>query len=161
MNAAFENTPASAKLVIGIGNEFRGDDGAGLLVARRLRGVTGSGTKVAESSGEATELMSLWTGAELVVLVDAVHSGSAPGRIFRFVIPGDMIPKALFPGHSTHAFGVMEGIELAKTLGSLPPQVIVYGIEGATFEAGAAISPEVEEAAVEVAERIVRDLTKK
>jgi hydrogenase maturation protease len=160
MNAAFENTPAlpSAKLVIGIGNEFRGDDGAGLLVARRLRETIGTGARVAESSGEGTELMSLWAGTELVVLVDAVHSGSAPGQIFRFGIPGDAIPTALFPRHSTHAFGVLEAIELGKTLGSIPPRVIVYGIEGATFEAGTAISAEVEISVVEVAERIVEDL---
>jgi hydrogenase maturation protease len=161
MNAAFSNTPApvSAKLVIGIGNEFRNDDGVGLFMARRLRGMPGLGVKVVESSGEGMELLNVWQGMELVILVDAVHSGGAPGEIFRFALPGDTIPRAMFPRHSTHAFGLLDAVELAGTIGALPRRVIVYGIEGASFANGTEISPEVLAASAKVIENIVRDLT--
>jgi hydrogenase maturation protease len=38
---------------------------------------------------------------------------------------------------------VAEAIELARTIGELPPSLIVYGIEGLDFSAGTSLSPEV------------------
>jgi hydrogenase maturation protease len=160
MNTANPNNPTSAsnKLVIGIGNEFRGDDGVGLFIARQLGRKFCLDAPVVESRGEGTELMSLWLGYDLVVLVDAVHSDSAPGKIFRFEVPGSAIPKALFPRHSTHAFGVLEAIELGKTLGNLPSRMIIYGIEGGTFDEGVEISSEVLSASKNVIDLIARDI---
>jgi len=159
MSAACSNTPAPAseKLVIGIGNEFRGDDGVGLFVAGRFRESADVGVRVLESSGEGTELMSLWSGAGLVVVVDAVHSRGEPGQIFRFILPGDKIPGAIFPRHSTHAFGLVEALELSAMMGSMPRRMIVYGIEGRSFQTGAAISDEVMKAASEVLARLAGD----
>ena len=156
MSAACSNTPApeSEKLVIGIGNEFRGDDGVGLFVARQFRESSNGRVEVLEAGGEGTELMRLWSGTELVVVVDAVHSGGEPGRIFRFVLPGDKIPGAIFPRQSTHAFGLVEAIELSATMGSLPRRLIIYGIEGRSFQTGATISHEVVKAASEVLARL-------
>ena len=42
-------------------------------------------------------------------------------------------PVDIRVGSSTHALGLAEAMELARALGRLPP-VIVYGIEGKTFE---------------------------
>jgi hydrogenase maturation protease len=160
MNAAFGNNsaPSSGKLVIGIGNEFRGDDGVGLFVARQLQKITDLGAAVLETSGEGTELMRLWSGAKFVIAIDAVHSGAEPGRIFRFALPEDDIPRAIFPRHSTHAFGILEAIELAKTLSSLPSRIIVYGIEGKSYETGAAISDEVIRAASELIAKVAGEI---
>lgn len=160
MNAAPNGSPApaSARLVIGIGNEFRGDDGVGLSIAQKLRAMAGLGARVVESSGGGTELMGLWAGAELAILIDAVHSGGRPGSVFRYVLPDDEIPGAIFPRHSTHAFGVLEALELAATLGERPPRVIVYGIEGESFATGAGLSGPVRAAASEVVDMVVRDL---
>ena len=44
---------------------------------------------------------------------------------------------------STHAFGLAETIELARTLGRLPQRLTVYGIEGGCFDAGDELSPPV------------------
>ena len=46
-------------------------------------------------------------------------------------------------GMSTHGFGLAEALELARALGQLPRRCIVYAIEGASFETGAPLSPEV------------------
>ena len=48
------------RLVIGIGNDFRGDDAAGLMVARRLRGTPLHDVEIVESAGDAAALMELW-----------------------------------------------------------------------------------------------------
>jgi len=104
------------------------------------------GVTVHEHHGDGTTLMEAWQGAEKVIIVDAAHSGTTPGTIYRFEVATDEIPTAMF-SHGTHTFGVAEGIELARALKQLPPQLLLYGIEGAQFQFGAPLSTEVYNAA--------------
>lgn len=158
-------------LLIGIGNDYRSDDAAGLVVARmlqqRMKGKPAAAPAassadsalderpmtIIEHSGEGTTLLEAWRGWERVILVDAVCSGAPPGTIQRFDASARTIPASLFAA-SSHAFGVAQGIELARALGQLPRLVLLYGIEGKTFAAGATLSPEVEQAALEVVKMI-------
>ena len=130
----------SERLVIGVGHEQRGDDAAGLLVARRLAGVAGGAApdlRVLEHGGDGMDLLLAWEDAAHVFLVDAVVSGSRPpGELHRFDAHRVPLPSALFAGTSTHALGVAEAIELGRSLGRLPERVVVYGIEGERFDTG-------------------------
>jgi len=144
-------------LIIGLGNQYRRDDAVGLVVARRLKEAAPEHVRVLEESGEGTSLMESWKGADTVILIDAVHSEAGPGTVRRLDAHRQPIPTRFFHC-STHAFGVAEAIELARVLSQLPPRLIVYGIEGKTFEAGLGLSPEVEKAAQEVVERVLGDL---
>ena len=47
-------------MVVGVGNPLRGDDGAGLEVARQLRDRAGAGARVHEMEGEGIALLDLW-----------------------------------------------------------------------------------------------------
>jgi hydrogenase maturation protease len=145
--------PHSLPLIIGIGNEYRGDDAAGLIVARRLKGRLADSVKVLEQSGDGVALMEVWRRAETVIIIDAVASGAAPGTIRRFDANVRPIPKGAFRC-STHAFGVAEAIELSRALGEFPRSLVVYGIEGKNFVAGVGLSPEVERAAYEAVSRV-------
>ena len=124
-------------LVIGAGNELRRDDAAGLEVARRLAVV--AGVEVREARGDMTSLADLWDAANRVVVVDAARSGAPPGSVHRFDATSDPLPAAFGRG-STHALGVADAVELARALGRLPATLIVYGIEGEDFSAGAGLS---------------------
>jgi hydrogenase maturation protease len=152
--------PAST-LIIGVGNEYRGDDAVGLAVARRAQaasaGTLAARITVREASGEGVALMDTWQGAGAVFVIDAVYSGGAPGTIYRFEVQTTTIPARFFH-YSTHAFSVAEAIELARALGQLPPRLVLYGIEGKNFAAGVGLSPEIERAAGEVAERLLADV---
>jgi len=145
------------RVVIGVGNAYRGDDGAGLAVVERLRGRVPEGTDVVASEEEPTRLMDVWEGADSVVVVDAVASGSEPGVLHRFDATADAVPTRMFRS-STHAFGVGEAIELARALGTLPGQVLVYGIEGAEFDAREGLSPPVEAAVERLANTVLEEL---
>ena len=123
-------------LVIGIGNDLRGDDAAGLLVARRLHALD---MTVCEQSGEGTALMRAWQGWPHVIVVDAVCSDMAPGTIYRFEASSRRLPAALF-SLSTHGFGLAEAVELARVLHELPPRLVVYAIEGRQFAMGSRMS---------------------
>jgi hydrogenase maturation protease len=155
---ASEEAPGRTRaLVIGLGNEYRRDDGVGLVVVRRLKGAAPAHVRVLEESGEGAALIELWQDADTVILIDAVHSGAKPGTLHRFDAHVQPIAKEFFR-FSTHAFGVAEGVELARALDRLPPWLIVYGVEGKRFEAGVGLSPEVEAAVEEVVERVLGEL---
>ena len=123
---------------IGIGNEWRHDDGAGLEVARRLGGRL--------LDGEPIGLVDALEGADEVTIVDAVFSGARPGTLHVFDVGSTPLPVALFGSSSTHALGLAEALEIARSLGRLPAHVRVVGIEGSRFDYGRGLSPEVEEA---------------
>jgi hydrogenase maturation protease len=144
-------------LIIGCGNADRGDDAAGLLVARRLRAL---GVEAREQSGEAAVLLENWKtvpAGQPVIVVDAVVSGSSPGSILLWDACSAPLRGKSFRC-STHGLGVAEAVELAAALGLLPRKLLIYGIEGARFEAGAEPSPEVLRAVDELAERIAREV---
>jgi hydrogenase maturation protease len=131
-------------LVIGVGNDGRGDDAAGLVVVRRLAGRVGPSVSLVEAGPDLTSLLDAWQGASAVVVVDAMTSGAAPGTLRRFDAAWVPLPARAFRATSSHAFGVAEIIELARALGRLPPRVVVYGIEVERMDAGAALTPAVE-----------------
>ncbi|MDO8744396.1 MAG: hydrogenase maturation protease [Candidatus Brocadiaceae bacterium] len=140
-------------LIIGIGNPYRGDDGVGLRIAQDIKKKSPDHVNVIEQSGEGISLMDSWKDSDIVILIDAVHSGAQPGTIHRFDVHTQTIPTKFFH-YSTHAFGIAEAIELARALKQLPQNLIVYGIEGKCFEAGTGLSPAVEKAAQEVLTRV-------
>ena len=142
-------------IIIGVGNESRGDDGAGTATARLLKSRITSDIAVLEQSGEGTALMDAWHGASRVILIDAVCSGVTPGTIHRVDAAATPLPRSIFPC-STHSFGLADAIEMARALHEVPTQVMVYGIEGASFDEGVPLSP-----AVEIAIRSVADQVQK
>jgi hydrogenase maturation protease len=142
-------------LVIGVGNVYAGDDAAGVLAAERLRG---AGVDVQVCELEPSRLVDAWSGSDTVYVVDAVSSGAAPGTIHRFDAAEGRLPAPIFGSSSTHALGVADAVELARVLGRLPSRTVVYGIEGATFDAGAEVTPAVSRAAAEVADAILEEV---
>jgi hydrogenase maturation protease len=137
--------------VIGCGNRARGDDAAGILVAERLREL---GVEAESLSGETTALLEAWRGSDEVIVVDAVVSGAPCGTVHVWDSPQ---PLALggFPA-STHGMGVLEAINLARTLGCLPRRLRLYGIEARQFSFGGALSPELLGAVEKVVKQILR-----
>lgn len=155
----------SKPVVIGIGNPYRSDDGAGLVVARLLRQELPD-CSVVEHGGEGTSLMELWTGEDCVIVVDATRSAAAPGSIRRFDVTLDVsldvtrcaLPAAMFRG-STHAFSLAEAVELSRTLHRLPHKLIIYGIEGQDFQPGTNLSPAIELAIKNVVKEVIQEFS--
>jgi hydrogenase maturation protease len=125
--------------IIGVGNPDRGDDAVGLFVARALAGRVPRAVTVAENTGDITGLVTLFERSRSVVLIDAARSGAEPGTIHRFDAAIEPLPAGHFRC-STHAFGIAEAIELARSVDRLPPTLIVYGIEGRDYSTGTPLS---------------------
>jgi len=147
---------ASRVLVIGVGNAYRHDDAAGLVVARHLKDQAHSSCEVHEHVGEGTGLMELWKCAERVV-VDAVQSCATAGTVHRFNVNLSSLPASMFRG-STHAFGLNEAVELSRALKQLPSNFIIYGIEGQNFDTGIGLSSAVLGAVNDLAEKLQHEV---
>ena len=143
------------RLVIGVGNPDRGDDGAGRQVARRLLGRDHRGLDVRECTGEATALMEAWAGHDDVVLVDACR-GAGPVGSVHLVGPDEAARVATLRHGSTHSLGIAAAIGLARALGTLPRRVVIYAIEASHAREGATLSPEVERAVQDVVAAVCR-----
>ena len=143
-------------LVIGLGNLYRSDDALGIVVARLLKTRSPGHVTVIEQSGEGAALMEAWQDFSTVIIVDAMNSDAEPGTIYRFDASSEPLPGRIFH-YSTHAFSLVEAIELARTLGELPQRLIVYGIQGKNFAAGQQLSAEVEHAIGVVIERLLTE----
>ena len=144
-------------LVIGIGNPDRGDDAAGLAVARRVRAAaTRRDVTVTELIGDQLALLDIWDGVKDVYVIDAVCSGGAPGTVYTFNAVQSL--EARFRHRGTHTFSLADVIELARALDRLPARLAGYGIEGAAFELGAGLSPEVAAAVEAVTGRLLAEL---
>ncbi len=145
-------------LVIGIGNEFRGDDAAGIIVARKLRAVAPGSIGVDESAGDGTELMDRWSATDSLVLVDATVSSRQAGFIRRIDLTRTELKRDLLP-LSSHSFGVTEAIALSRTIGTFPSRAIFYGIEGENFDYGRQMHSGVLNAIEEVWKTIVNEIS--
>ena len=146
-------------LVAGIGNPDRGDDGVGPALARRLRGRTPAGVRAIECGGDILALIEEWAGFSAVIVVDAMAALDRPGRIHRLDLAARPLPVA-FAGGSTHAFGLAEAVELARSLGRLPARFVAYLVEGERFDIGTPLSPAVAAAVERVARRILAELAR-
>ena len=141
------------RIVIGIGNPDRGDDGIGPLIVEKLRGRLPDDVKTVVHSGEATSLLGHIDGASVAILIDASSSAAPAGTVRRIDANSEGLPDLEF-GLSSHGFGLASAIELGRVLGQLPPRCIVFAVEARGVDAGAGMSEEVTSATDAVVEAI-------
>jgi hydrogenase maturation protease len=141
-------------LVIGVGNRDRGDDAAGPVVCDLIRAAGVADVETLVFEGSVVDLPLHWRADDHVVIVDAANPSGRPGRIIdvdalasRLVAPATV---------STHTVDVGAAIELARAMGKLPAGLSIVGIEGASFEFGDGLGPEVERAVKQVVARLSR-----
>ena len=138
-----------------MGAHLRGDDTVGLVVADQLR-ASGARLQVHELTGDLTDLLDLFDGADEVWVVDALSSGRPPGTVVEIELgtPGAALLEAERL-RSSHALGVADVLALGRQLGRMPRRLRAFGIEGADFGLGRPLSAPVARAAGAVVRRIL------
>jgi hydrogenase maturation protease len=131
---------------------LRGDDGVGLrvtelLAAQRLP----KDVEVVEGGTQGLGIVSLMEGRQRVILVDAADVHEAPGQFVRFTLDEvDLLGESTLLGYerqlSVHSAGLRDALLLARALGVLPQEVVVFGVQPAKIEWESTLSPEVEAA---------------
>lgn len=141
-------------IVIGVGNDFRRDDGAGLAVIEALRGRVRA--RLAVTDGEPARLIELWAGAGLAIVVDAVRAEPPdPGRVHDLCAETAALAARSVSGH---ALGLGDAVALGLAVGQMPGRLRVLAIEGADFGFGHGLTPRVAAAVAAVADRLAAAL---
>jgi hydrogenase maturation protease len=129
--------------IIGIGSPF-GDDRFGWEAAESLRhsaamnAVAPGRIEILALDRPSAMLPMHWQEIDIVILLDAVRSGAAPGT--RHCLEARDLPGT---GGlcSSHGFGIIPTIELARALGNMPSRLLVRGIEADSTWMGFCLSP--------------------
>ncbi|MFI7680112.1 hydrogenase maturation protease [Actinophytocola sp. NPDC049390] len=144
-------------VVIGVGNEYRRDDGIGPAVAARVADVRGPGVRVVITDGEPARLLDAWTGTDVTVVVDAVVvRDPSPGRVHRLTV--DALPEGQAVP-SSHGMGIPEAVELARALNRLPGRLVFYTVEIGDTGYGTGLSAPVAAAVGPVTAAVLRELS--
>jgi hydrogenase maturation protease len=144
----------SRVVVIGVGNPYRRDDGLGPAVVSLLRDRGLPGIEVAESDGEPSRLIELWTGASLAVVVDAILTRPAhPGRVHRLSAYHPVV-SAGATAASSHGVSLGEAVDLARALDRMPERLLLLAVEAEDVGFGLGLSQPVADAVVSVADEI-------
>jgi hydrogenase maturation protease len=114
-------------VVIGVGNEFMGDDAVGVRVVERLRSELSdeerAGVEIVAGGVAGMALMPHVLAADLVVFVDAIDAGCEPGAIFRF--DPDAAGITGLRSTTTHGMGIPYLVTNARLSGHNPRFVVV------------------------------------
>jgi hydrogenase maturation protease len=141
--------------VLGIGSPS-GDDQAGWLTVDILLAAGLDEIDVVKLDRPGANLIPLLENAHRVILIDAMQGHGPAGEIQRF-------DQKDWPnychGLSSHGFGVVDALMLARELGGLPPRLDLYGIEIGSACPGESVGREVQTAALRLATIIVSSLS--
>jgi len=140
-------------LVLGLGNDFAGDDAVGVLVVRALLLELEDVADVVESASSGLGLLEILAGYDRAVIVDSVVTGrAAPGTIVELGL--DEVGEVVAP--SVHHTGLPELAAVAGRLGlGFPSTTRVLAVEVVDpYTLGAGLSEPVARAVDEVIARV-------
>ncbi|MGW5382496.1 hydrogenase maturation protease [Nocardia sp. NPDC003963] len=141
---------------MGVGTGCRRDDGVGPLVVSRLAALDMPGLVLTVSDGDCAQLLELWTGMDLAIVVDAMRATPArPGRIRR--IDGSRL-RSSATAASSHSLGVAEAVRLGHALDRLPRRLVVVTVEAARLDPGIGLTAAVAAAVPKVIEIVRTEL---
>ncbi len=147
--------PGGRVVVIGVGDEFRRDDGAGPVVMRRLLTRVPRHVDLLACDGEPARLEA-WAGAALAIVVDTVRAEPPhPGRLHRLVLDRP-------PGGNTKetrmASDWARRRALALALHRMPGRLIVHAVEAGDLAQGIGLTRPVAAAVDALADAVVREI---
>jgi hydrogenase maturation protease len=143
--------------IIGIGNDFRRDDGVGITVAGQIAELHLPDVRVLSGISESTAILDAWSGAQRVIVVDAVTGADAtPGRIRRWTAADLQATKVV----SSHALGLAQTCALGQALSQMPDELVVFTVDVVDTNHGLGLTPAVAAAVPNLVELVLAELTR-
>jgi hydrogenase maturation protease len=122
---------------------MRGDDAAGIILARNLAGRFPGAARLESNPYALWNLLQSGIAQSHVALIDAAESsrGFEVGQWCRFDYPDQvtMIDDTVL--RNTHSVDVVSMLQLGETLDILPKHVRIYAVAASDFEPGPQVSP--------------------
>ena len=146
---------------IGIGNEFRSDDAAGIAAVKKLEYLYSLKDNNAMAffyyfQDDAVSIIPLLEQHKDIIIIDAVMSGNPPGTVHELDLNSHILSNSdmKFSGHLMNLF---DAIRLAKELYDIHTKITFIGIEAEEFQHGIEMSAEVKNAVNAIAGRLGSD----
>ncbi|OHV32570.1 hydrogenase maturation protease [Parafrankia colletiae] len=119
--------PDAPVLVLGIGNELLGDDGVGVVAARRLATPPLPGVDVLDGGTLGLMLMPYLAGRRAVLILDAVATAHGrPGDLV--VIPDGDVRRGHGVRATAHDIGLVDALAATELAGCAPRHVALVGV---------------------------------
>ena len=150
--------PDPRVVVLGVGNVLMSDEGVGPHAIEALaEGYTAPrGVTLVDGGTSAMELLDDMAGAELLLIVDAVASGAAPGTLIR--LEGEDVPKFFTRKLSPHQVGIADVMATLALMDESPRETIILGVEPGEMSMGMELSAPVASAVPRVLAEVVSEL---
>jgi hydrogenase maturation protease len=117
--------------IIGCGSLLMGDDAAGCMVARKLKGEkVPENVEVIEAGTPGLDLLNMIEPGERVIIIDAVVTGEAPEGTIQ-VFTEDNLPKPTQMPVSAHQVAIPETLALGRKVQPelMSETIEIWGIE--------------------------------
>jgi hydrogenase maturation protease len=147
-------------LIICLGNPLMRDEGIGIHLASELTAHL--------SDNPDVEVMDLGTGGfsvihaiagrDKIIFVDCAIMGQTPGMIRRFT-PEQVHSKKVRMRYSLHEGDLLNTLELSRSLGQCPDDIVIFGIEPKEIAPGESLTNELEKNIQQYVQTILKELT--
>jgi hydrogenase maturation protease len=129
-------------LVAALGNVLMSDEGVGAAVLARLRERAAYCPRAELLDLGSSPMRALHAMAcrRKVIFLDCALMDEQPGTVRRFT-PDEVRSRKALGGLSLHEGDLLNVIELSRSLGECPEEVIIFGIQPQRIEPGEALSP--------------------
>lgn len=149
---------AATTLVLGLGNTIMADDGVGprLIDYLAQQGQLPDDVALLDGGTLGLDLLPRLEGVQRLIIVDAVEIGQVPGSLIR--LSGEEVAMALDTKLSPHQMGLKDLLAVARLLGHLPDEVVLLGVQPASIEMAAELSPQVAASLPQLAAMVRQEL---
>lgn len=134
---------AAMTLVLGLGNTIMADDGVGPRAIEYIQqqGQLPDDVELLDGGTLGLDLLPRLEGVARLIIVDAVETGQPPGTLVR--LAGHEVPLALEAKLSPHQMGLKDLLAVARLMDQLPEEIVLLGVQPASIEMAAELSPQV------------------
>lgn len=145
-------------VVLGIGNILLSDEGVGVCAVEALRAgyEVPPGLSLIDGGTSAMELLDDLEGLDLLIVLDAVRAGHAPGTLV--ALRGAEVPVFFRARLSPHQVGLAEVLATLDLLGRAPRATVVLGVEPASLATRLGLTDAVTARVPELVQATVREL---
>jgi hydrogenase maturation protease len=144
-------------LILGIGNILLKDEGIGVHVVNKMKGLPLPGNvEILDGGTAGLDLTDFIANRKKVIVIDTVKAGEKPGTIYR------LTEKNLRTGQkaimSFHEIDFLDALYMSEVMGEKPEETVVIGIEPKDMSDGTELSPEIEERIPIVINAVLKEL---
>ncbi len=138
--------------LIGLGNEWTGDDAAGLKVAQALLAKKTESFDVQVLGVPDFFMFDGLAAEDLLLVVDACSGSGEVGSVLELTL--DELPEDLIRHGSSHGLGLQHWLTMKQELDGITCPVVIYAIEMGQIKMGAPLSPAVATAVDNLVEKL-------